>query len=69
MVAPALTPEVPLPPRPAAVDTEAHPVQVRIGRIEIRARTPQTPVPPPPAPVTRGFDRYLRRRTYAREEY
>lgn len=70
MVAPAPTapPDIPL-SQSATRETEARPVQVRIGRIEVRARTPAIPEASPPAPATRGFDRYARRRTYSREEY
>ncbi len=73
MVVPAPTPapETPLPPQPTARESESRPVQVRIGRIEVRAGTPRAPVSPPspPAPAARGFGRYARWRTYSREEY
>ncbi len=64
----AATPEVVV-PQPAA--PESRPVQVRIGKIEIRARTPRAPAPPAPAPTPgpRGFARYRRLRTYTREDY
>lgn len=71
MVAPAPTrpPEVTLPRQPTPREADGRPVHVRIGRIEIRARGPRTPEPPSPAPAIRGFDRYLRVRTYSREDY
>jgi hypothetical protein len=46
-------------------ETSEPPVEVRIGRVEIRFDSPMNPAPPPGPSRPTGFDKYTALRTYA----
>jgi hypothetical protein len=49
-------------------EAETPRIEVRIGRIELRAAPPPAPQPPP-APARRGFDDYALARRYLRQRW
>ena len=65
------TPEPALPPRLRAEPSVPEPteprIEVRIGRVELRAAPP--PIPPPPSREGRGFEDYALARSYMRRKW